>query len=192
MSAESLMATAVTMTGLEFDALPLEQSHYLELLDGEVLPDGEVSQMARPTMEHQEIVFNVLLTLKQHLETMGAAVSQDCEFALTSDTRLSPDVWVVLPPRSREMDRSKSPIPGAPDLAVEVISPRESGATSMRKVEFYLDHGTQEVWQVYPTTLEVVIHGPHGQMRKCRGDEALASWLVADLAIPVSRFFASE
>lgn len=59
----------------------------------------------------------------------------------------------------------------------------------MRKVDFYLDHGTREVWQVYPDTREVVIHGPQGQMRKCRGDEALASWLLADLNIPVSAFF---
>ena len=60
---------------------------------------------------------------------------------------------------------------------------------SIRKVDFYLDHGTREVWQVYPTTREVVIHGPDGQIRKCRGDEPLANWLVADLAIPVSAFF---
>lgn len=184
------MATAVTMTGLEFDALPFEQGRRLELLDGEIIPNGDALQMGRPTMEHPEIVFHVLLTLKQHLKTQGAAVSLDCEFALTPDTRLSPDVWVVLPPRAGEMDRSKSPIPGAPDLAVEVISPSESAGTSMRKVDSYLDHGTREVWQVYPATREVVIHGADGQIRKCRGDESLASWLVADLLIPVSRFFA--
>jgi Uma2 family endonuclease len=114
------------------------------------------------------------------------------EFALTANTRLRPDAWVVLPPRAGEIDLSRVPIPGHPDLAVEVISPSETASQSLRKADFYLDHGTREVWQIYPETREVVIYGPQGQGRKCRGDEALASWLVADLTIPVSRFFASE
>jgi Uma2 family endonuclease len=64
------MATAVTMTGLEFDALPFEQGRDLELLDGELI------QMPSPTMEHQGIVFNIQLALKQHLKGQAAAVSQ--------------------------------------------------------------------------------------------------------------------
>jgi len=46
------MAAAVTMTGLEFDALPLEQSRDLELLDGEIL------QISSPTPEHQKNCFS--------------------------------------------------------------------------------------------------------------------------------------
>lgn len=177
------MATAVTMTGLEFDALPLEQGRDLELLDGEII------QMSSPTTEHQDIVLAVAFALQAHLKLRGARVSHSVEFALAPSTRLQPDVWAVMAPRAAEVNFSKVPIPGCPDLAVEVISPSESATTSMRKVEFYLDHGTREVWQVYPTSREVVIHGPQGQMRKCRGDEVLVSWLVADLTIPVSRFF---
>ena len=177
------MAAAVTMTGLEFDALPLEQSRDLELLDGEII------QMPSPTLNHQEIALNVLLALRAHLLPKGALVSYEVEFALARDARLQPDVCVVLPPRAAEIDGARTPIPGYPDLAVEVISPSESASTSMRKVEYYLDHGTREVWQVYPSNREVVIHGEGGQVRKSRGDEALASWLIPELAIPVSQFF---
>ena len=158
------MATAVTMTGLEFDALPFEQGRDLELLDGEVI------QMPSPTVQHQDILLNVLLALRAHLKPKEALVSYDVEFALAPNTRLQPDVCVVLPPRAAEIDTAKIPIPGHPDLAVEVISPSESAATSMRKVGYYLDHGTREVWQVYPDTREVVIHGPQGQTRRFRGD----------------------
>jgi hypothetical protein len=75
------------------------------------------------------------------------------------------------------------PIPGSPDLAVEVISPSEYASQSLRKAGFYLDHGTREVWQIYPDTRELVIYGPQGRGRKCCGDEALASWLGAELEI---------
>lgn len=177
------MAAAVTMTGLEFDALSLEQSRLLELLDGEIV------QMSSPTIERHRIVFRILRALDEQLTGRGAIVAQDVEFAVTSDARLRPDVWAVLPPRAAEIDPSRVPIPGAPDLAVEVISPSESGAMSMRKVNFYLDHGTRELWQVYPDTREVVVHGSQSEMRKCRGGERLLSWLLPDFTVPVSRFF---
>ncbi len=171
------------MTGLEFDALPLEQSRDLELLDGEII------QMPSPTVRHQTLALNVLLALREHLNPSGALVSYAVEFALTPTNRLQPDVCAVLAPRAVEINAAKTPIPGFPDLAVEVISPSESAVTSMRQVETYLEHGTREVWQVYAETREVVIHGPNGQVRKCRGNEAFASWLLPDLNVSVARFF---
>lgn len=177
------MAAAVTMTGVEFDALPLEQGRYLELLDGEII------QMARPTAKHQKIAFRIEKALDEHLSQKGALVAREVEFALVPNTRLAPDVSVVLPPRATEIDTEKTPISGHPDLAVEIISPSEYAAMSMRKVDYYLDHGTREVWQIYPATKEVVVHGLQGQTRRFRGDETVVSWLLADLKIAVSQFF---
>lgn len=177
------MATAVTMTGLQFDALPYEEGRFRELLEGELIP------VSSPTIEHQEIVFRILMALKQHLSNTGAVVSHDVEFALASDTRLRPNVWAVLASRAAEINPSLVPIQGSPDLAVEVISPSEYAADSMRKVAAYMDHGVQEVWQVYPKTREVVTYAPQGKVRKCRGEETLTSWLLSDFGINVSRLF---
>jgi Uma2 family endonuclease len=60
----------------------------------------------------------------------------------------------------------------------------------MRKVAAYIDHGVQEVWQVYPKTREVVLYAPQGKVRKYRGDETLTSWLLPDFGVVVSRLFA--
>jgi len=177
------MATAVTMTGLEFDALPLEQCRDLELLDGEVI------QLVSPTPNHQDIVLNVAFALKAHLKPKGAWVSTDVEFAIAPNVRLRPDVWVVLAPRAATIDGSRMPISGSPDLAVEVISPSEYASQILRKAEFNLDHGTHEVWQIYPETREVMIHGPEGRARRCREGETLVSWLLPDLNVSVSSFF---
>lgn len=177
------MATAVTMTGLQFDSLPYEEGRLRELLEGDLIP------VSSPTLEHQEIVFRILMALKQHLSNTGAVVSHDVEFALAHDTRLRPDVWAVLASRAAKINPSLVPIEGGPDLAVEVISPSENAADSMRKVAAYLDNGVQEVWQVYPKTREVVVYGPQGHVRKSRGEESLTSWLVPDFGILVSRLF---
>ena len=74
---ESLMAAAVTMTGLEFDALPFEQGRYLELLDGEVI------QMARPTLERQKSASRIERALDDHLTHKGAVVARDVGIALS-------------------------------------------------------------------------------------------------------------
>jgi hypothetical protein len=49
------------MTGLQFDALPYEEGRLRELIEGELIP------VSSPTLEHQEIVFRILMALKQHL-----------------------------------------------------------------------------------------------------------------------------
>jgi Uma2 family endonuclease len=56
------------------------------------------------------------------------------------------------------MDPERTPIPGAPDIAIEVISPSERASESYDKVRAYLRNGTTEVWQIYPKSRTVQIH----------------------------------
>jgi Uma2 family endonuclease len=92
------------MTRLQFDALPYEEGRLQELIEGELIP------VSGPTLEHQEIVFRILMALKQH-----------------------------------QINPSLVPIQWGPDLAVEVISPSEYAADSMRQVAAWIDNGVQEV-----------------------------------------------
>jgi Uma2 family endonuclease len=171
------------MAGPEFDVLPSEEGRLWELLDGEPTP------VSSPTLEHQEIVFRILMALKQYLAGNGGVVSHDVEFALSRDTRVRPDVWLVLAPRSLTLDASRVPLPGGPDLAIEIISPSEYAADSMRKIAIYLENGVKEVWQIYPKTREAIAYSVGGELRKFRNHETLTSWLLADFEMPVSRLF---
>src|SRR5690606_27151500 len=47
---------------------------------------------------------------------------------------------------------------GAPDLAVEVVSPSDRRAYVQRKVEACLDAGTARIWLVWPDRREVTVH----------------------------------
>ncbi len=130
------MAAIAGMTGAQFDALPYEDGRQWELLSGELI------EVPSPTPEHQDIVFNLLKALKQYGESRH--------------DRLRPDVCVLLGDRAN-VDSRKVPIQGAPNIAVEVISPGERAGETRRKALTYLDAGVEEVWQVYPITREVLI-----------------------------------
>jgi Uma2 family endonuclease len=67
-------------------------------------------------------------------------------------------VRVLLGNNARRLDPTKTPIPGAADIAIEVISPSERASESHDKVRAYLRNGTTEVWQVYPKSRTVLIH----------------------------------
>jgi Uma2 family endonuclease len=148
------MATITSMTGAQFDAMPYDEGRRWEIIEGELIP------VSSPTWEHQDIVFRILLAIRLFLETskMAGLAAQDIEFALTQDGRLRPDVCVLIGEKARRLDRDKVPIPGAPDIAVEVISPSERSSESHDKVRAYLRNGTAEVWQVYPKSRTVQIH----------------------------------
>jgi len=146
------MATAATMTGAQFDALPYEEGRWWDLVHGELIA------VSSPTPRHQEIVFRILLALRQYLGTKKGLAYSDVEFALTDNDRLRPEVCALLGAKAAGLDLDHVPVPGAPDIAVEVISPTERASDSHDKVRSYLRNGTREVWQVYPKSLAVQIH----------------------------------
>ena len=53
---------------------------------------------------------------------------------------------------------------GAPDIAVEVVTPSDTAAEVARKVAEYLSAGSQRVWVVYPEGHRVLIHRSDGSV----------------------------
>ncbi len=147
----SSMTATLAMSGPDFDALPYEEGRRWELLDGTLIATPS------PTLKHQKIVFAIQSLLLPYLGD-DAEVSWSIEFALCDNTRLRPDVCVLLPATARQVDPDRVPIPLAPDLAIEVISPTERPSESLEKVRTYLRHGVAEAWQVYPKSRTVEIH----------------------------------
>jgi Uma2 family endonuclease len=178
------MATAPTMTGAQFDALPYEDGRRWDLVAGELIAASS------PTPRHQEIVFRILLALRQYLGTNKGLAYSDVEFALTDNDRLRPDVCVLLGTKAAGLDLDRVPIAGAPDIAVEVISPTERASDSHEKVRSYLRSGTQEVWQVYPKSLTVQIHRQeNSHLAEC-GDQ-IASDLLPGFQLAIRSLFAN-
>jgi Uma2 family endonuclease len=181
------MATTTTMSGAAFDQLPYEEGRYLELLQGEVI------EVSRPTLRHQRIVLTVIVSLHEYFrrEPLGEAVP-DTEFALGEADRLCPDVAILLGERWAAIDPDRTPIPLAPDIAVEVISPSERTTESDRKVATYLAAGTQEVWQFYSETRKVVVYrGPKSITPLYEGD-TLSTLLLPGWEVSVRDIFSGR
>ena len=145
------MATTALMSGLQFDALPYEEGRRWELLEGDLI------EVPSATLRHQQIVSRLLASRRYLGQEIQGRVFADVEFALSADTRLRPDVCLLLP-TNRSTGWDRIPIPGAPDLAIEVISPSERTTESQAKVQAYLRDGVSEVWQIYPRLRIAQIH----------------------------------
>jgi Uma2 family endonuclease len=179
------MATITTISGAQFDALPYAEGRQSELVDGELF------SVSSPTPRHQDIVFEILLAVRRYLRQGGAEglAYQDVEFAVSENDRVRPDVAVLLGEKATGLDPDKTPIPCAPDIAIEVISASERASESHDKVRTYLRNGTTEVWQVYPKSRTVQIH--RGEIaRLLEWSQPVETDLLPGLALQLASLFA--
>lgn len=176
------MATSATMSGLQFDALPYEEGRRMELLEGELV------EVSSPTPRHQAIVRRILIALQQYLGEEKGAAFPDLEFALSDLLRLRPDVCILLGQNARKMDPDRTPVPGAPDIAIEVISPTERASESHDKIRAYLRNGVTEAWQVFPKSQTVEIHRGTTSI-SLDASQSISSDLLPGLQIPIASFF---
>jgi Uma2 family endonuclease len=173
------------MSGAQFDALPYEEGLRWELLEEELI------EVPSATPRHQDIVYATLQALKLYLKEhrlQGAAYA-DVEFALSEDVRLRPDVCLLLPDKALRLDRDRIPIPGAPDLAIEVISPSERTRESRAKVDAYLRYGVAEVWQIYPDSRALEIYKGENGRSTASADQHVTTDLLPGFSVPLPSFF---
>ena len=78
--------------------------------------------------------------------------------------------------------------PGAPDLAIEVVSPSDTAAHLKSKVDIYLQGGAKTVWVVYPDARSVTIHSGDS-VRELKGEQIIEDPMLPGFEAPVSRFF---
>jgi len=126
-----------------------------------------------------------------HLEPDAGQVYQEAGYKLAEapSTWLQPDVSFLGPDRAYA-DDDDGYFRGAPELAIEVISPSESAADIQRKVALYLAAGSQAVWVAYPKTKTVQIHLPDGtSFARGMKDSLSAPFLKTDWELPVAKLF---
>ncbi|HSE35995.1 MAG TPA: Uma2 family endonuclease [Blastocatellia bacterium] len=100
--------------------------------------------------------------LARHVEAndLGVVFAAETGFRLASDpdTVRAPDVAFVANTRVEKAGEFDGFWPGAPDLAVEVMSPRDSYTGVEQKVLEYLSAGTRAVWVVDPSRRTVTVY----------------------------------
>jgi Uma2 family endonuclease len=178
------MGTKALITAEEFTQMNSAESENYELVEGELIP------MASPTPDHADIRFHAEYLVRSYFKRnpIGVVFSEiDCR--LTAETVRKPDVAVFLGQRSKQIDLQKIPVPFAPDIAVEVLSPSETAVDVHRKVRQYLNAGTSEVWLLDHANEELFVH-TNTAVRLLLASDHLESPLLPGFSVAVADLFA--
>jgi len=139
---------AAPLTLEQFSKLPRGQERH-------ELNRGELVTMPPPMSVHTLVALAVLEDLQAYLRQnpFGRAIPE-AGYVLFRDplTIRQPDVSVLTTERVRP---SGYYFEGAPELAVEVVSPSDSAEDLQIKIDQYLHAGAKQVWVLYPKTKQI-------------------------------------
>jgi Uma2 family endonuclease len=123
---------------------------------------GELRKMAPAGYLHGRIAINITTPLDRHVRThnLGVVCAAETGFKLASnpDVVRAPDVAFIRRERVEEVGDVEGYWPGAPDLAVEVISPSDTYADVQEKVVDWIEAGTRMILLVMPRKRTVTIY----------------------------------
>jgi Uma2 family endonuclease len=123
---------------------------------------------------------------------LGVVYTGDTGFVLARqpDTVRGPDVAFLSNERERETEDARPYIPGAPDLAIEVISPSDRTREVLGKVSDYLAAGSRLVWVVNPVREEVSVFRSPFAPRILAGTDILdGEEVLPGFSVTITRIF---
>ena len=130
---------------------------YQEEIREELIQGQVVAMSPRPGFNHNRVSFRIAHLFENFLRGRTCTVIADgTDLYLDEDNLFVPDMMVVC-------DRSKirrDGVHGAPDLVVEVLSPRTANRDRGYKMDLYAKSGVREYWLVSPAEESVEVYLP--------------------------------
>ncbi len=150
---------------------------------------GELRTMVPSSFEHGRRTARVTGSLSPHVRAhgLGEVLAAETGFLLARapDLVRAPDVAFISRERATAAGEVAGYWPGAPDLAVEVVSPNDSYTEVAEKVATWLEHGTRMVIVVDPRRRAVAIHRSLNHVRHLTvddvidGEDVVPGWRMA-------------
>ena len=151
---------------------------------------GELLTMPVPKLLHGFVTLNLSALLYSHVKAnnLGLLVGES-GFHLESgpDTVLGPDIAFIA--YDRVGTDKDCFFPGAPDLAVEVLSPSDRRGKVERKTALWLELGARAVWNVNPRKRTVEVSHADGSRWLLTEDDELVDDTVPGFRVAVSKIF---
>jgi Uma2 family endonuclease len=175
------------LTVEEFERLTDDDSR-CELVRGLVVREPPAG------FEHGRTCSRVDVLLRRHAEAhgLGEVCGAETGFVLSVEPALvrAPDAAFVVRARL-PAEPVRGFFRGAPDLAVEIVSPSNAPALLAEKVADYLAAGTRVVWVLDPQTRTVAVHDADGVMLLSEADELDGGRVLPGLRARVATLFGS-
>jgi len=125
------------------------------------LIQGELVMMSPAGFRHGHVAAKLAQLLMNFVESrsLGAVTGSETGFQIARDpdTVRAPDVAFVRADRLPPIE-PRGFFPGAPDLAVEVLSPSDRASEVNAKVRDWLETGARRVWVVDPENQTVAVY----------------------------------
>ncbi len=141
------MATGTLLTVKDYTALDEPAGMRYELSNGELIVTPSASHFHNKICDR----FVARFYASPQLEKFGEMTSET-DMKLVGDVVRRPDVAFIRKGRLEGVDVDQSPLPVAPDLAIEIVSKNDRADDLMLKVSQYLEAGAKAVWLMYPNT----------------------------------------
>jgi len=158
------------------------------------LVEGRLRVMAPAGAEHGRVASTANRLLSVHVHTTGAGVTFGAEtgFILDSDpdTVRAPDAAFVSQARAEAIGRTDRFWPGAPDFAVEVVSPNDSFGEVQSKALNWLAAGTTALLVLDPARRSASVYRAGDDVRVYTDGDLDLSDAVPGWRVAVADFFA--
>jgi Uma2 family endonuclease len=160
------------------------------------LVKGELVRMPLHVSEHGATVVNIGIPLGHFVKAnkLGVVFGAETGFKIATDpdTVRAPDLAFVHRDRIPEGGLPKAFWVGAPDLAVEVISPGDTYTEVEEKVSEWLDAGARMVIVANPRNRTLKVYRSHTDVIVLTvSDELTCGDIIPGFACKVSEFFTS-
>ncbi len=154
----------------------LSAEQFMEAANGlrAELVQGELIEMAPVGLSHGDAAVLLAAALLGFVRPRKLGrVCTEVGFVLSRnpDTVRAPDVAFISSERLKSLVRRDAFVEGAPELAVEVLSPTDRASDVLQKIREYLAAGARLVWVVDPHNRTVTAHHPSGDARTYSGAE---------------------
>lgn len=159
------------------------------------LIQGEIIHMAPTGAEHGDVAAELLYVIKRFVnaERLGKVYAAETGFTISRnpDTVRAPDVAFVRKDRISSRPR-RGFFEGAPDLAVEVVSPSDTHSELAAKVSEWLAAGATSVWVVDPPNQTIDVYGAGNQVKRySAADELRDETALPGFSVRLTEIFSS-
>jgi Uma2 family endonuclease len=177
-----MATTTHLLTWEEFERHPDE---HIEIIEGELIT------VPPPKSGHSVVADNAAELLRPLKANGAGRVLCEAGYKLSED----PATWIQPDVSFLKMERIRATKPndhflGAPELAVEAVSPSETAETLNRKIDLLLAGGSLAVWVLYPAHRDVRVFLPDGtSFRRGLNDVLTVPELLPGWELPVASLF---
>jgi Uma2 family endonuclease len=153
--------------------------------------DGEHYVNPAPNRSHQHVLFNLTLALGNFVRArrLGSVYFAPFDVVLSNVDVVQPDLIFVSNARERLFTRAN--LQGAPDLAVEILSPSTRKLDQSLKLRRYELFGVDEYWIIDPEKETVEIYRRSSdRLVLTETTDPITTSLLPGLELPLTEVFA--